>query len=189
MRISLIVQAVVVLCSVAGSVWLAQSWRREGVEYEAAKARQGGIDKQRRVSEGEKRRAEIIAQYEAEALQLKGLIDGRAVGQARVIEEEGETQKVEKLNITAKSQAYAIDTISGIGVAAERYATLASSSSGREKETYSTISEYLYRTAANLQQQRALIWVRGSCDDIGERAKELTYKLSADRSLWPVIGR
>jgi hypothetical protein len=178
----LAVQVLMVLGVVSFSVWLGQSWRREAVEYEATKATRGGIEKQRLTSEGEKKRAEIIADYEAEGMAMKGIIDGRASGDSRVIEETGETTKLDKLNVGTRSESYAIDTLNGLTTAASHFEQMAESANASEASVYRTIASYLVRTAKIQDRQRDEAWGVGSsgpnCNSAQRTASAIAHELT-----------
>lgn len=85
---SLIVLLGVMVAFIAGTAWIAQQWRLEATQYASARERDGGILKQQLMSEGEKARAEIVADFQRQ-------------GAAQAAQLEAETERVGKTNLTS----------------------------------------------------------------------------------------
>jgi hypothetical protein len=177
------VQLIAVIALAGCSIWLGQVWRLEATEYQAEKERQGGIQKQRLISEGEKEKNEIIAEDEAEAAQMKGLIDGRAIRETKILEEMGETRKVDRLNAATRAQAYAMETYQGLNTASNRFFAEAATG-GPKARIYETIALYLRRASINQGKQRADAWGSGPARDscvAAQRAATITAKELTER--------
>jgi hypothetical protein len=142
MNRTLIVQFCLVLAIAGSTVWLGEVWRNEGRTFVAEKEKQGGIAKERLVREAEKTKAVIIASYEAEGRQMRGLIEGKATGAVEIIRDQGQlAQEVEEQTGT-RAQAYALETIAGIQAIADRVTASIS-----DPATAQTVNRYLRRAA------------------------------------------
>lgn len=150
---TLVIQFCAVLTIAGGTVWLGEVWRNEGKTFFQEKEKQGGIDKARLVLEAEKKKAEIIEEYEAEAREIRGLIEGGAIAASEVAKARGGRDRQKTENLGTSANAYAMETIGGIQTIADRIAA-----SNIDASTARTIGLYFKRAAEVQTALTRLSW-------------------------------
>lgn len=169
------------LAVAASTAWMAQTWRQEGKVFVADQERNGGIEKARLVSEGQKTRNEIIERYESEARAERGRIEGLAAQTAKTVEEEGRTIQVGLLTQGDRAKAEAADTLVGLKTAADRFKRL-SERGGKEASVYGVIHRYLESAAKGQDGLRGLASLAGrgtsgSCSQVRAEAMNIATRV------------
>ena len=153
---STIILLILVLGVIAGTAWLAQQWRLEATQYVTIKERDGDILRQQLVSEGEKNKEEIKANFRKRGVIEAARIVSETEGQGRIKIAEGDLKRTELGSVQGLVIQECILTPQQGTVAAEQQFFTDSKNenlSQEERQRAGIISGLLKRSSANVDME------------------------------------
>lgn len=188
-RQMLILQFALAVMVAGASAWVAQSWRQEGAVFFQEQEKLGGIKKKALELAANKTQQDIIEDYEAQARQEKGRLEGFAIATSDRVKEQGETERVKEINKGNSANAYAIETINGIGAIANHLADLSSTANSEDRAAYEIIQQYLLRAAKAQAELQALGWApKFDCANGKDKAVAIAARLAQSLNGSPSRG-
>jgi hypothetical protein len=147
---------VLAICFIAGTAWVAQQWRLEATEYTTIKERDGDIIRQQLVSDGEKSKEEIKANFRRRGVIDAAKIIGETEGQGRIKVAEGDLERTRLISSQGlTTQEYIITPLQGTLGAEQRFYkdSMDQNLPQAEQRRGAVIYDLLKRSSANVQKE------------------------------------